>query len=398
MNASLPAASHPAFAAYVDDEESLATLRQVAAERKLPSETVVRGDIAAATTALAKGHSPQILIVEIADAKTSKSALNALADVCEPETRVIVCGVEDSYRYVRELMDLGVADYLLKPFTAGQVSAALFNPTPAAVTSSKPEETLGTLIAVMGTRGGIGATTIAVNLAHLLAAEHQAATALFDLDAQFGACALALDLEAGRGLRDALAKPDRVDHLFIERVMTPYEPNFTVLASEEPLDEPLHIHPQAPEKVLGALRRKFRYVVVDVPRTLDPFSRYVLVHADHVLLIAEPSILSLRDALRLLDLVRDKLKNSAVKIVLNRVGMLKRHEMATDDFQKSLGVKIDVTIPFEASALACANKGKLLAVVAKTSRAGKELLRLAAAIAGVESAPPQSSFRQSLVT
>ncbi len=198
----------------------------------------------------------------------------------------------------------------------------------------------------MGTRGGVGATTVTLNLAGIIADLSKKQVALVDIDPQEGSIALMLDIEPSRGLRDALEKPDRIDSLFIERVMSKPLKNLAVLSAEESLHDRINIHDDAADTLLKEVREKFDVVVLDIPRYLSPFARQCLKQADHVVLVTELTLLSLRDALRLGDLMRETLKIKPAVIVANRVGFAPKQEMQPVDFEKGVGTKIARSIPF----------------------------------------------------
>jgi pilus assembly protein CpaE len=222
-------------------------------------------------------------------------------------------------------------------------------------------------------------------------------TALFDLDSYFGAAALTLDIEAGRGLRDALEKPERVDGLFLERVMAKPFAGLSVLSGEEPLQEILHPHPTAGETILAALRHRFQAVVVDLPRQMNPLTRHVLAHADHVIIVAEPQLGPLRDALRLKDYVVDGLQRPAPLLLLNRVGMVAKHELAVKDFAKHYGSAPALQLPYLPEMVAAGADGKLPIANAKLAAALSPLAELLQTLTGAakletEAAKPGSLF------
>jgi len=169
--------------------------------------------------------------------------------------------------------------------------------------------------------------------------------ALIDVDPQEGSIALMLDLEPGRGFRDALEKPDRIDSLFIERVMTKPLKRLSVLAAEEAFNEKVVINDQAATLLLKEMKDKFDILVLDIPRHLRTFSRKCLEQADFVVLVTELSLLSLRDTLRLQDMMREQLKMKAPIVVANRVGHSK-HDMKKADFEKGINAEVSYTIPF----------------------------------------------------
>ena len=107
---------------------------------------------------------------------------------------------------------------------------------------------------------------LATSVAWLIAHERRRRVALVDLDLQFGTVALSLDLEPSHGLREALENPNRIDGLFMDRVLVQHSERLFVLSAEESPDETLLLDYGAVELLMTELRNKFHYVVVDVPR------------------------------------------------------------------------------------------------------------------------------------
>ncbi len=376
--------------AYISDGESAAAVRALMHRQNIHDFAVEPGTAAEATEYLKSHPSPQTLIVEIQTADAASKMLDALADVVNPATRVIVTGKVDTFSFYHWLMGLGIHDYLLQPFNEQQLASALMKSSGGAAASAAAAEKAARptkTIALIGARGGVGTTTVATALASILANEQEITTALIDLDTQFGSVALGLDLEPSRGLRDALEKPDRIDTLFLERVMMKPNPNLSILSAEEPFAEQVVPHAQAAELLFAALREKFPMLVVDLPRQMNSMTRYVLAHADHVIIISEPSILSLRDALRVKDYVSDTLKRPAPMIVINREGYSSKTEPSRGEFAKHLGVEPSAYVPFMAGIIAATGKGENTAADKKLSAATKPLRDLSAAFANKEETP-----------
>lgn len=372
--------------AYISDGESAASVRALMNRQNVHDFAVEPGTAAEAAEYLKTHGSPQTLIVEIPDAQNAAKMLDALADVVNPATRVIVTGKVDTFSFYHWLMGLGIHDYLLQPFNEQQLASSLIKGTAPAAAAGAAERTSkpATTIAFIGARGGVGATTLATALASLMANENTIATALVDLDVQFGSVALGLDLEPSRGLRDALEKPDRIDTLFLERVMMKLGNNLSILSAEEPLAEQVTPHAQAGELLFAALREKFGMLVVDVPRQMNVMSRYVLSHADHVIVVSEPSILSLRDALRVRDYLVDTLKRPAPMIIINREGYSAKTEPSRGEFAKHLGMEPAAHVPFMAGIIAATGKGDDTASDKKLKAAIDPLRALAKQFLGTE--------------
>ena len=226
------------------------------------------------------------------------------------------------------------------------------------------------VITVIGSRGGIGTTTIATNLGYTIANHHHIPVAILDPDAHFGTVALALDLEPSRGLRDAIEHPDRVDSLFLERAMVRYDDNLHVLSAEDDFDKDVAYHPEAAETLLQALKENHDCIIVDLPRIINKFTKYILEHANDILLVTELSVAGLRDSMRFCDMIKGNINNSSVTLIANRTSMAKGSEMPRKSFEKNLGhdIRVEHEIPFEPEAFEYANSGKLLATESKKSK------------------------------
>jgi pilus assembly protein CpaE len=371
----LSADSCKSFLGFVPDAQSHNVLQRFVTAQGWNTDCAQKGTVENAVEFLGSNPSPEFLLVDVPTAEAASSLLDKLADVCDPKVKVIVTSTVDEYSFFRWLTDIGVHHYLLKPLTEEALENAI-TATPAQTEPPKSEKQ-GKLYAVMGTRGGVGASTTSLNIAAAISERHNTPTALLDLEAQWGTISLMLDLEPGRGLRDALSKPDRIDTLFMERVMLKYNENFSILSSEEPLDETITIHPQAAEALIKESRKKFAVTVADLPRDVSAFSQTFLKAADHVVIVTELSLIGLRDAMRLSDFLKEKLGLKRVHFVANRVGMLPKHEMKPVDFEKSLKSKFYAMIPFDLEAYGKMATGEIEATKKRPSAMGNAMLDLA---------------------
>ena len=381
------------FMAFVSDDASVETAKKFALSMAWPEQHIHKGTIHTATDFLRNNPSPEVLLVDIVSQQEAADALDKLADVCDPGVKVIACGNVNEYSFYIWLTEIGLASYVLKPFTV-EVLEAHYQKT---VTPEKPTtqtKDQGKAIAVIGARGGVGATTVATNLGWLLSHNYKKNTGLMDMDAQLGSVSVMLDLDPTRGLRDAMEKPERVDALFIERVVTRVDKDLAILSAEESLSEDIQIKEQSAVALMKEMRAKYQYSVIDVPRFIHPFNRNLLKLADKIIIVAEQNLLSLRDTLRLLDLCKDTLKVPAPLIVSNRVGLAAKQEMSRADFEKAVGAKISVTIPFAAEVNEALAGGDALVEKFKQSpatRAIVELAGLALPELAKQSVPPASA-------
>lgn len=378
---SLTSGSSSPFLAFVRDKASLDAAHEFAAGAKFGEGAVREGDITDATAYLKANRSPAFLLVEVPSAEAAPELLDKLADVCAPTVKVIVTSKVNEFSFYSWLTEVGVFSYLLQPLTVDALQKTL-QKADKPKEEKKEEKQAGCVIACMGTRGGVGTTTIASNLAFILAKEYGRKTALLDLDVQFGTAAMAFDLEPGRGVMALFEHPERVDSLFLDRVMVTYNDKLSLLGAEEPLKENINTKAQAAEVLLQRAKEKYPYLVIDLPRTLNPYTRAVLAQATHTVLVTEPTLLSLRDLLRMRDLLKDVMKKPEPIVVCNREGLASKHEMNKTDFEKHYGQNISLHIPCMMEAFAASANGELLIETTKNSAGLAALHQLAKMILG----------------
>ncbi|MFC7541318.1 CpaE family protein [Siccirubricoccus deserti] len=202
----------------------------------------------------------------------------------------------------------------------------------------------GRLVTVTGACGGVGATTTAANFAWFLGTVLRRHTVLLDPDLETGSLAFVLNVQPGTGLQAALSAPDRIDELFIERSVVPVTGRLHILANDEMPDRPIRADEAASARLIEALRKKYTFVVADVPFRPDPLFRGLLHLADQRVIVMEPTLASVRRALRLLALPKASDQAQHPVVVLNQLGMpggLKRRQL-----EDALGIRADIVIPY----------------------------------------------------
>ncbi len=390
------------FTAFVCDDATSEMLRPIAVEHGWAPEKINKGGLRNAVQTLSVSASPHILFVDLSESGDPLNDINALAEVCEPGTVVIAAGQVNDVRLFRDLVSSGIQDYLLKPFTADQLREVFANAqmTIAGPRSSDPAtERPHVMTAVIGVRGGVGASTIATSIAWLLGDKSGRTTALLDLDIHFGTGALALDLEPGRGLTDAIENPSRIDGLFIERAMVRANDKLSVLSAEAPINTPLVTDGAAFHQLQEEMRGAFESTVIDLPRAM--LIQYPhLVHDAHVtVVVVELTLAATRDAIRILSWLKANAPTSKVIVVANRVPAAGALEITKKDFETSIERAIDFFIPEEPKLLAQAAKlGKPLAEVGNT-KVTQPLIQISAAILGsVEDGPDAVTSKSAAAT
>ncbi|AJR24798.1 MULTISPECIES: pilus assembly protein CpaE [Sphingobium] len=371
------------FHAFVCDDHSFDLLRVVAAEMGWAPEKVNKGGMRNAVQSLSITASPQILFIDMSESGDPLNDINSLAEVCEPGTVVIAAGQVNDVRLYRDLLASGIQDYLLKPFGADQLRDALAQAQAVffAPRDAGPERPHMTT-AVIGTRGGVGASSLATSLAWLLSDKRQRPTALLDLDVHFGTNALAMDLEPGRGLTDAIENPSRIDGLFIERAMVRASDTLAILSAEAPISQPLLTDGGAFYQLLEEFRAAFECSVIDLPRAMLIQHPHLMSDVNVTVVVTELTLAAARDSIRILSWLKTNAPQSRVLVVANRVHP-GAPEISRKDFEQSIERKVDVLIPFDLKVASQAAKlGKTLAETAKGSKVGAACNTLLDAVLG----------------
>lgn len=376
-----------AFHAFVCDETTFDIVRSIAIEMGWPPEKIFKGGLRNAVQSLSITASPNILFVDMSESGDPLNDINGLAEVCEPGTVVIAAGQVNDVRLYRDLVASGIQDYLLKPFGPEQLretlsqAQAVFSAPKSDASKERPHVTA----AVIGTRGGVGASTLATSLAWVLSGKEKRLTALLDLDVHFGTGALAMDLEPGRGLTDAIENPSRIDGLFIERAMVKASDTLAILSAEAPISQPMMTDGGAFYQLQEEFRSAFECTVIDMPRNMLIQHPHLMNDVNVIFVVTELTLAAARDSIRILSWLKSNAPHAKVHVIANRVHPTSL-EITRKDFETSIERKIDVMVPFDPKAAAQAAKlGKTFAEVAKGTKAGAGVQQMVAMTLGAAS-------------
>ena len=373
--------------AFCAQAELADAIKAAASDRRMErAQTVVRpGGLAGAVEHYQNQPTPQLVIVESLDpASVLLDHLGSLAEVCDPGTKVIVIGSANDIALYRELMRRGVSEYLVPPMKPLQLIAAI-----TSLYADPAAPFVGRQIAFCSAKGGSGASTLAHNVAHIISDRMTAGTVLVDLDLAFGTAGLDFNQDPLQGIADALAQPDRLDAVLMDRMMVRCSDHLSLFAAPATLDKDHEISVEVFEEVSQKIRGAAPYVVLDMPHAWTPWSRRVMLSSDDVIVVAEPDLASLRNAKNMIDLIRQSRPNDAPpRVVLNRVGIPGRPEIPIKDFGDALGLVPALTIPFDAKLFGqAANNGQMIREVGPKSKASEAIEQLAMMITSRESAP-----------
>jgi pilus assembly protein CpaE len=377
--------------AYYVRPETGDVIEKAAHDRRMSrASTVVRdGGLARAVEVYQNQPTPSLVLVESLDpANVMIADLERLAEVCDPGTKVVVIGQANDIALYRELMRRGVSEYLTPPLSTISTIRAI-----SSLYADPSAPFVGRQVAVVGARGGSGASTISHNLAWAISERMHAQTVIVDFDLAFGTAGLNFNQDPLQGVHDALTQPDRLDPVLMDRMMVRCTDRLSLFAAPATLDHDLEIGPDAYDEVAQKVRGSAPFVVLDLPHAWSAWKKRMLVSADDLIIVATPDLASLRNAKNMVDLVRQSRPNDAPpRLVINQVGLPGRPEIPVKDFGDALGLIPSLVLPFDAKLFGqAANNGQMLAEVASKSKVAEGIDHLAQLITRREPPAPQKT-------
>lgn len=376
--------------AFCESVETAAAVQAAGEDRHLVKAHVKiqMGGATAAAEAYRTSPTPNVIIIE-AEARGDDilHKLDQLAEVCDAGTRVIVVGRINDVTLYRELTKRGVGDYLISPIGTLDVVRSV-----CGLFTAPEAKAVGRIIAVVGAKGGVGASTIAHNIAWAIARDLSLDAVVTDLDLAFGTAGLDYNQDPPQGIADAVFSPDRIDTAFVDRLLSKCTDHLSLLAAPATLERVYDFGEEAFDSTLDALRSSIPCVVLDVPHVWSGWARRVLISADDILVVAGPDLANLRNAKNLVDLLRAARPNDhRPYYCLNQVGVPKRPEITPADFAKALEDQPLVVIPFEPQLFGtAANNGQMIAEVSANHKTAEMFRQLAQVLTGRAEAKKKS--------
>jgi pilus assembly protein CpaE len=360
-----------------------ATAIQAAGEDRRMAKAHLRiqmGGPIAAIEAYQSSPTPNVIILETESrGEDVLAGLDQLAPVCDAATRVIIIGRMNDVALYRELVRRGVSDYLIAPVGALQIVRAV-----CGLFSAPDAKPVGRVIAVVGAKGGVGASTLAHNIAFSIARDLMLDAVVTDLDLAFGTAGLDFNQDPPQGIAEAVFSPDRIDNAFIDRLLSKCTDHLSLLAAPATLDHVYDFGADAFESIFDSLRATVPCVILDVPHQWTGWTKQTLVGADDILIVAAPDLANLRNTKNLYDFLKAARPNDQRPLYcLNQVGVPKRPEIKAADFAKALDDEPVATIPFEPQLFgAAANNGQMIAEISSGHRTAEMLRQLAQKMTG----------------
>lgn len=362
--------------AFCETEALQRMMERCGQDRRMSKVTfrVNSGSIAAAANMFSATPTPNLIIIETsAEPRSLMQELAPLAAVCDPSTKVIIIGLYN------DLIRNGISEYIVSPVAMSDVLGAI-----AGIFVDPEAEPLGRSIAFIGAKGGVGSSTLAHNCAWGISNLFSTEVVLADLDLPYGTANINFDQDPPQGISEAVFSPERLDEMFLDRLLTKCSERLSLLAAPSMLDRPYDFDATAFQPLMEILLRNAPVSVLDVPHQWSDWTRTVLAEADEVVITAVPDLANLRNAKNLFDSLKKIRPNDKMPhLVLNQVGLPKRPEISPNDFCDSLEVEPVAIIPFDVVLFGnAANSGRMIAEIDKKAPTAETFSQLAHLLTG----------------
>ena len=390
----LPAISIKLF---YERDETRQLLETCANDRRMGRATVesIPGGIPAAIAYMSENPTPNLLLIESSDsAGQVLREIDQLAEHCDETVKVMVIGSVNDITLYRQLIARGVSEYLVPPFEPLQVIRSI-----GELFHNPDAPFVGKQISVVGAKGGVGASTIAHNLAWALAENVKVNTTLVDLDLSFGTTALDFNQETPQTIADALLAPERADDTVVERLLAKPTERLSLFTAPATINQIMDIPDESYSMVIDVVRRNVPYVVLDLPHVWSAWMLETLVASDEVIVVCQPDLASLRNGKNFIDQLKAKRPNdNPPRLVLNMSGVPKRPEIPVKDFAAAIGVEPEIILPFEPELFGtAANNGQMISETDAASKSSQAIDHLACAMSGRTIEPVEKSFFKKLL-
>ncbi|EKF19472.1 AAA family ATPase [Nitratireductor pacificus] len=316
------------------------------------------GGVATAVEFYQTAATPNLIIVESAsEPKEMIASLQQLAQVCDPSTKVVIVGHYNDVWLYRELMRAGISEYVVAPISMADIVSVIAN-----IFVDPDAEPVGRSIAFLGAKGGVGSSTLAHNIAWSVSTLFESEVVVADLDLAFGTANINFDQDPAQGIAEAVFSPERIDEVYLDRLLAQCAERLSLLAAPSTLDRVYDFDSEAFAQIIDTTQRTAPVLVLDIPHIWSGWTKTTLARADEVVITATPDLANLRNTKNLIDTLKKLRPNDAPpKLILNQAGIPKRPEISLEDFSEPLGITPLATIPFDPQLFGnAANNGRML--------------------------------------
>ena len=300
---------------------------------------------------------PDVSIIAI-DSDVEK-AMSLVADISQehPGCGIIVVSSQTDGQLILRAMRSGAREFLNSPVQLDELMGALDRVSSSGTGGSQKSKS-GVIIPVAGASGGVGATSIAVNMAVSLARNPERSVVLVDLDLSLGDADIFLDLMAEYTLLDVAQNIARLDLALLRKSLTKHQTGVYLLPRPVQIEDNASISEEDLRKVLGLLKASFSHVIVDLSKSYNKLDMVALEASTYVMLLTQLDLPCLRNVVRLLaSFERYEGVSERVKVIVNRAG-LEKSQISLEKAEKTIGGEIFARISNNYSVISeCRNNG-----------------------------------------
>jgi pilus assembly protein CpaE len=366
--------------AFCETAEIAAVLQASAGDRRMQKAhvKVQMGGAPAALEAYRTAPTPNVIVLESSGERGALlGQLDSLAEVCDPGTKVLVVGHVNDVMLYRELLKRGVSEYLVEPVAPMQLMEAISN-----LYNNPDTEPVGHVYAFVGAKGGVGSSTVCHNASWALSEILKVDVVIADFDLAFGTTGLDFNQDPMQGIADALASPERLDEVLLDRLLTKCSEHLSIFAAPVLLDRDYDLSVEACDQIIDVARQNVPYVTVDLPHTWTAWAKSILLQADEVVITAAPDLANLRNAKNIVDMLQQSRRNdSKPRLVMNTVNTPKRPEISIKEFESAIGLKAVSIIDFDSETFGqAANNGQMIEELSAKARSAAAFREIAMSI------------------
>jgi pilus assembly protein CpaE len=360
------------------EDNRVAEAIQLAAEDRRLSKTHVSvhmGGIAAALQHYQDSPTPNLIVLDTTLPRNDiLGELDQLAQFCDGGTKVVVIGRANDVILYRELLKRGVSEYLVAPTTPLALMESISN-----LYNNPDSDPVGSVISFIGAKGGVGSSTVCHNVAWTLSEIIKTSVVIADLDLAFGTSGLDFNHDPVQGIADALATPERLDEVLLDRLLTKCSEHLSLFAPPVMLDRDYDLSADSCDMVIDVVRQNVPQVLVDLPHAWTSWTKKILLQSDEIVITAQPDLANLRNAKNMIDVLRQARTNDAApKLVLNMTNVPKRPEISAKEFCQNLDLKPAAVIEYDCETFGqAANNGQMIEEVSKKAKAAQHFRDLA---------------------
>lgn len=338
------------------------------------------GGMATALEFYQTAPTPNLIVLESrSEPKELMALLQRLSEYCDPATKVIIIGHYNDVGLYRELMRAGISEYMVAPVAMSDIVSVVAN-----IFVDPDAAPMGHSVAFVGAKGGVGSSTIAHNVAWSISTLFNSEVVVADLDLAFGTANINFDQDPPQGMAEAVFAPDRVDEVYLDRLLTQCAEHLSLLAAPSTLDRTYDFDGDAFSQIIDTAQRSAPVLILDLPHVWTAWAKQTLINADEVVITATPELANLRNAKTMIDMLKKLRPNDAPpKLILNQVGMPKRPEIAPKEFADPLGIEPLAIIPFEPQLFGKAgNSGRMIGETDAKNPITQQLAEIARVLTG----------------